>query len=184
VEIAKSEQDSSNLLFLLIEFFLVEGRHGSLHVGLESRWRLVGQLNGSLKKTNGDGLDGIRRKEESELLVRTLHGVAVKDLFKSLQEVRHELNVLQEDPVTFFVSQLKLVEGNNILTITKGHRVEVLDGINVVLAAKVLHINDWVSTRREDEVNRSSWGGISVRVLEDLERRGSGIALGIVNTIR
>jgi hypothetical protein len=62
--------------------------------------------------------------------------------------------------------------------------VENLVGVNTVLAAEVLHINDWVSTRREDEVNRSSRGGISIRVLKDLERRGSGIALSVVNTIR
>jgi hypothetical protein len=60
VEVAKTEQDGSNLLIFLIEFFFVEGENSSLHVGFETRWRLVGKFDGSLKKTDWDTCDGIR----------------------------------------------------------------------------------------------------------------------------
>jgi len=45
VEECKTEQDSSDLTFPLIELLRLVGDKGSVHVGLESSGRLVGQLN-------------------------------------------------------------------------------------------------------------------------------------------
>lgn len=87
--------------------------------------------------------------------MRAFHVVLIEFLLEGLQEVGHELNVLQENPVTFLVSQLKLAKGNNVLTITKSDWVELLLGVNSILSGEGLNINNGVGTGRKDEVD---WG--------------------------
>jgi hypothetical protein len=126
-------------------------------------WWLVGELDGSLEQTNWNTLDWIRGKEHSELLVRALNSIGVKAFLKLLEEIRHQLNVLKHDPVTVLVAKLKIVVCNNILTITKGNSVQHLGGVDSNLSAQILDIDNWVGTRREDEVDWSGWGRVEIR---------------------
>lgn len=87
--------------------------------------------------------------------MRLLDSIVVKLLLKCLQEVRHELDVLQEHPMTVIVSLLKVVHGNDVLTVTERDGVHVGQR-NIALAGKVLNINNGVGTRRQNEVDRGS----------------------------
>jgi hypothetical protein len=116
--------------------------------------------------------------------VRTFHSVGVKYLLELLQEIRHELNVLEEDPVTFFVSELEFVQSDDILTVTESDSVELLEDVNVVGLSKSLDFKDGVGTRGKDEVNRSDGSGVIIYRLQDLSLRQFLITLGIVLTVR
>jgi len=114
----------------------------------------------------------------------SFHGVVVEHLLELLQEVRHELNVLEEDPVTFFVSELEFVQGNNILTITEGDGVKLLVDVNTIRLGELLYLKDGICTGREDEVNRSDGCGVIIDRLQDLRLRELLIALSVVLTVR
>jgi len=104
VEIAETEKDSPDFGFALIEFLLLVHSDSTLHVGLESCRRLVGELDGSLEQVDRNTVTGVRRQEESEVLVRSFNGKDVKLLGDLIQESRHEMHVLQHDPLSFLVS--------------------------------------------------------------------------------
>jgi hypothetical protein len=106
VEIAETKEDGSDLGLTLIEFLLLVHGDSTLHVGFESCGRLVGELDGSLKQVDGNTVTGVRRQEESEVLVRSFNGKGVELLGDLVQESRHEMHVLQHDPLSFFVSHL------------------------------------------------------------------------------
>ena len=64
-------------------------------------------------------------KEETEGRVRALLGIDVEFLLEILQEVWHQLDVLEEDPVTLIVAKFKALEGNLVLAITERDNVHV-----------------------------------------------------------
>lgn len=116
--------------------------------------------------------------------MRTFISLVVKYLLELLQEVRHKLNVLEEDPVTFFVSYCEFFQSDDILTVTKSDSVELLVNVNIVGLGEFLDFEDGVGTRGKDEVNRSNGCGVIINRLQDLSLRQFLIALSIVLTIR
>ena len=136
MEIAETEEDGLDLGLHLFEIVLCEESECSLHVGFEALRRLICELNGSLKDTNGDFLAGVSREIESEVGVRALSGIDIQFLFKLLQEAGHEMDVLEHDPVAFLVTDLKLVESDDILTLTQGDLMQVFVGAIPFFLAK------------------------------------------------
>jgi len=45
------------------------------------------------------------------------------------------MDVLEHNPVTLLVTNFKLVQGNNILTLTQGDLMKLLVGINTILSS-------------------------------------------------
>ena len=65
------------------------------------------------------------------------------------------MNVLKHDPVTIFMTNIKFVHGNNILSLTKGNSVEHLHWVESLLSGMCLDSQYWVGTRGQDEVEYS-----------------------------
>jgi hypothetical protein len=86
--------------------------------------RLVGKFDRTFKQTDRNCLYWVRRQEQTEGRIRTAGlSVGVELLLKSLQEIRHELDVLEEDPMAFSVTEFEVVKGNEVLTITERNSV-------------------------------------------------------------
>ena len=158
MEVAETEENCLDLDIVVFELIFREESESSLHVLFESLWRLVSELNASLKKTNWDVLTWIRRKEESETWISLILSEQIKFLLKIFQEEWHEMNVLEHDPVSLFVTDLKLVHGNDILSLTEGNGVKTLVDINSILLGKLLDILNWIGSWRKDEVDWSIGG--------------------------
>jgi hypothetical protein len=146
VEVAKSEQDGFDFGLLLVNFLFGEEGEGTFHVGFESLWWLVSQLNASLEKTNWNGLRWIRGKVKTETWVGTFDGEGIKLLFQLSQEARHEMDVLKHNPVTFFVTDIEPLMRNNILTLTQGNRMQHLCWIDSILPCQILDILYWIGS--------------------------------------
>ena len=83
VEEAQREQDRLDFDVFVFDLFFGEIGPGSLHVGLESGWRLVRELDGSVQDADWDIGGGISGQEEPE--VRVPSGVSsevIKDLLE------------------------------------------------------------------------------------------------------
>jgi hypothetical protein len=118
VEVGKTEKHGSDLAFSLIEFLSLVRDEGSVHVSLESSWGLVGQLNGLLKEINWDSVTGIRGQEDSESRVGSLSDEEFHSLGELKEEAGHQMHVLEHNPLAFFVSHIKELVCNNILTLS------------------------------------------------------------------
>jgi len=57
------------------------------------------------------------------------------------------MNVLEHDPMAFFMTKIKLVECNNILTLSKRNLVKMLE-INTLTLGKFFYSGDWVGSCR------------------------------------
>ena len=156
MEVAESEEDGLDLWIFVLNLFFGELSESSLDVLFDTLWWLIGELDRSLKETDWNGLVGIRGDEESETWVRSLSGESIKLLLKIKQEAWHEMNVLKHDPVTIFMTNIKFVHGNNILSLTKGNSVKHLHWVDSLLSGECLDSQYWVGTRGQDEVD---WGG-------------------------
>lgn len=73
VEVAETEENSSNLGLTFIEILFLVHSNSTFHVGFESSWGLVSQLDGPFEEVNWDSITGVRRQEESEGLVRAFN---------------------------------------------------------------------------------------------------------------
>jgi hypothetical protein len=184
MEITKTEEDCLDLGFHLFEIVLGEESQCSLHVCLEALRRLIGKLNGSLKDTNGDFLAGVSREIKSKIGVRALSGIDIQFLFKLFQEAGHEMDVLEHNPVAFLVADLKLVECDNILTLTQGDLMKVFVGVNSILSCQSFDVLDWVGSWGQDEENGSGGGRISIRLIEHHEEGAGRVTINIVITVR
>jgi len=148
MEVSETEEHSSNLSLLLVEFLSLVGHESSVHVGLESSWGLVGQLDGLLEEINRDGVTGIRCQEDSESGVGSLSNELLHSLGKLKEETGHQMHVLKHNPLSFLVSHIEELVGNNILTLSKGDLGKLLGGVESVLKCKSLHVFNRVSSRR------------------------------------
>jgi len=135
VEIAETEEDSLDLGIFVLNILLAEECEGTFHVRLNTLRRLVGELNGSLKDTDGDVLAGVSGQVETEVGMGALSCIHIQFLLKILEEARHEMDVLEHNPVTLLVTNFKLVQGNNILTLTQGDLMKLLVGVNTILSS-------------------------------------------------
>jgi len=66
------------------------------------------------------------------------------------------MHVLKHNPVTFFVSHIKLGVGNNILTLTKSDGVQMFDGVHFFFLTQRFDILNWVGTCRKDKEHGSN----------------------------
>jgi len=155
VEVAESEEDGLDLWIFVLNLFFGELSKGSLDVLFNTLWWLIGKLDRSFKETNWDGFTWIRGDEESETWVRSFGGESIKLLLKIKQETWHEMNVLEHDPVTILMTNIKFVHGNDILSLTKGNGMKHLHWVNSLLSSEGLDSQYWVGTRGQDEVD---WG--------------------------
>ena len=146
MEIAKTEKNGLDLGILIFDVLLGEEGEGTLHVGLETLRRLIGELNGSLKDTNGDFFAGIGGQVEAEVGMGALGGVDIQLLLEVLKETGHQMDVLEHNPVAFLVTNFELVEGNNILTLTQGDLMKVLVGVNTILSGEAFDILNGVGS--------------------------------------
>lgn len=79
--------------------------------------------------------------------------------------------------MSFFVSHIEELVGNNVLTLSKGDLSKLLSGIKSVFDGKSLHVLDRVGSRRQDEVDGSGGCGVSIRREENLFSRAGSITL-------
>jgi len=184
VEVSETEEHSSNLGLLLVEFLSLVGHESSVHVGLESSWGLVGQLDGLLKEINWNSNTGIRCQEDSESRVGSLSNENFHSLSEFEEETGHQMHVLEHNPLSFFVSHIEELVGNNILTLSKGDLGKLFGGVESVVDSKSLNILNGVGSRRKDEVDRSGRGRVSVRGEENFFSRAGGITLNEFLTVR
>jgi len=147
VEVSESEQHSSDLGLSFIELFSLVRDESSVHVSLESSWRLVGKLDRLLKEVNRDGVTGIRGQEDSESRVGSLSNEGLHSLSELKEESGHQVHVLEHNPLAFLVAHIEELVGNNILTLSKGDLSELLSGVESMLDSKSLHVLNGVGSR-------------------------------------
>jgi hypothetical protein len=116
--------------------------------------------------------------------VGALSGVHIQLLLEFLEEAGHEMDVLEHDPVALLVSDLKLVEGDHILTLTQGDLMQVLVGVDTVLPREALDVLDGVGSWREDEEDGGGGGRVCVGLVQDHEEGAGGVAVHVVVTVR
>ena len=56
------------------------------------------------------------------------------------------MDVLEHNPMTFFMSKIELLGSNNILSLTKGNLMKLFDWINATRTSKRFNIFNWVGS--------------------------------------
>ena len=105
----------------------------------------------------------LSRKIHSEGRVRS-NCVGFKKLLQSWEPLGYQMNILEDNPVTFFSGKFHSLFGDNFLTLTEGNVVEV----SFVKGESDLFTNGFdvlkrIDTRRENEEASSSRAGLFVR---------------------
>ena len=139
MEEAQTEQNALDLRILLVDLLLGEIGEGSLHVGLNARGRLVGQLDRSVQNTDRHTSRWLSRKQQPEIDMRasSIAGERVEDLLEFDQPTRHEVDILKHDPVALLVTLLDSSPGDLVLTLTQRNTEEgfsSLDPVSIAIA--------------------------------------------------
>ena len=87
------------------------------------------------------------------------------------------MDILEHNPMAFFVGKVKFLGSDNVLSLTKSNLVQLLDWVNVVCLRKSLDIFDRVGSWRKDEEDRCGVGGVSECALKHLDGAACGITV-------
>ena len=156
MEVAETKEHSLDSVVKVLELVLGEEGEGSHEVSFNSSRRLICQFNRLFEQVDWDTLIWISGKEESKLWVRSLTGKVSQLLLHFIQIPGHKMDVLEHNPVSLLVSKVKFSVGDDILSLTKSDLMKVLDWIHLLLDTESLHIQNWISSWRQDEEN---WNG-------------------------
>lgn len=93
------------------------------------------------------------------------------------------MDILQHDPMSFFVTNLQFGMGNWLNTLSQRNWMKSLCWVHSAWFSKVLYVQYWVSTWWKDEVDESCWCGVVVGRCQNLEETGCWIAVHEVITV-
>mmetsp|Transcript_4517 Transcript_4517/g.13056 ORF Transcript_4517/g.13056 Transcript_4517/m.13056 type:complete len:563 (-) Transcript_4517:3771-5459(-) len=185
VEVAKREEDGLDLAVPVFEVLFAEEREGPSQVCQHALRRLVCQFDGSLEEADGDAIAGVRGQEDAELGVAVLYGEDVELLLELATPLGHQVDVLQHDPMAFFVAELQLLHGDDVLALP--HRDIVIVRVRLQqdhLSPKRLHLFDRVRAGRQDEEERGDIRRVFVRREEHLVERQGAITVHVFPPVR
>mmetsp|Transcript_9979 Transcript_9979/g.26011 ORF Transcript_9979/g.26011 Transcript_9979/m.26011 type:complete len:497 (+) Transcript_9979:380-1870(+) len=149
VPVAEREQDRLHLSITVLEVLLAEERERPAQVGKHALRRLVGQLDRSFQDTDRNTLARVSRQEHPEVWVAVLDREHVQLLLELDAPLRHQVDVLQHDPVPLPVSDVQLCHRDDILTLAHGNVPIVGATLQVAqLLAHGLHFLHGVCARR------------------------------------
>eukprot|EP00968_Pinguiococcus_pyrenoidosus_P014248 scaffold1298_cov257-Pinguiococcus_pyrenoidosus.AAC.6 len=179
VEVAQAKDDAPLLAVRLVDLLPREGREGPLQVGLQAGWRLVRELDAAVENPDRDALGRIAGDEEAELLVTPFFDEDVQALLKLVEPARHQVDVIQDDPVAVAVRRVQVGHGDHVLALAHGHVVvgHALD--ELVLVRQPIQVAHHVGARRQDEVDGRRRRGIEIRLLQYLEAVERGVAVHV-----
>mmetsp|Transcript_33278 Transcript_33278/g.71326 ORF Transcript_33278/g.71326 Transcript_33278/m.71326 type:complete len:451 (-) Transcript_33278:1539-2891(-) len=184
VEVAQGEEDGLDLRVAVLEVLFAEECERSPQVGQHPLGRLVGELNRALQDANGNTIARIGREENSKVGMAVLDCEDVQLLLELDAPLGHQVNVLEHDPMTFAVANVKLRHGNDVLALAHGN-VPIV-GTQLQPDQRLphgLHLLDRVGARRQDEEDWCGARGVLEGVLKNLPKGGGPIAVHIIPAI-
>ena len=148
--------------------YLRERAKRLLQVGLEAGRGVRGEFYAALQDANRDGLRRVGRQEDTEVGVRPFDRVLVHKLLHLFEPARHQVHVVQNDPVALSMPVLQLLLRHDILALPQRNVVVRRACHHAELEGHLVHIGDHVGSRREDEIHRDCRVRVAERLLENL----------------
>mmetsp|Transcript_52395 Transcript_52395/g.112243 ORF Transcript_52395/g.112243 Transcript_52395/m.112243 type:complete len:287 (+) Transcript_52395:1098-1958(+) len=152
MEMAEAEDNGLHLCIPLIELLLVEEGKRPPEVGRQPLGRFVCELQRPLQDPDRNTRGRVGGQEQPQARMGPLHRVVVQLLLQSPAPLRHEVDILQHDPVALLVPHLQLGHGHHVLALAHGNVmvVHVYLQLHQPLT-ELLHLLHRVSSGGQDE---------------------------------
>lgn len=95
--------------------------------------------------------------------MRAFLSESIHTLGDLIEEIGHEMDVLEHDPLTIFVSHIEEIVSNNILSLSQRNLVKTFCGVFAEGYEKILYVSNGVSTRGKNEVDRNLRSRFGIR---------------------